>query len=77
MSTLTLKILLQQKIAQIEDADLLTALKIMIDKATSTEIPKKHSSKQHGKRKFGCGKGIFTYVADDFDEPLEDFKEYM
>jgi hypothetical protein len=28
-------------------------------------------------RKFGCGKHIFTYVADDFNEPLEDFKEYM
>jgi prevent-host-death family protein len=25
---------------------------------------------------FGCGKGMFTYVAADFDEPLEDFKEY-
>lgn len=30
-----------------------------------------------GTRKFGGGKHIFTYVADDFDEPLEDFKEYM
>ncbi|MBC8486458.1 MAG: DUF2281 domain-containing protein [Bacteroidetes bacterium] len=29
------------------------------------------------KRKFGCGKGIFTYVSDDFDESLDDFKEYM
>lgn len=28
-------------------------------------------------RKFGDGKHIFTYVADDFNEPLEDFKEYM
>lgn len=29
------------------------------------------------KREFGCGKGIFTYISDDFDEPLSDFKEYM
>ncbi|MFM9837867.1 MAG: DUF2281 domain-containing protein [Cyclobacteriaceae bacterium] len=29
------------------------------------------------KRKFGDGKHIFTYIADDFNEPLEDFKEYM
>jgi antitoxin (DNA-binding transcriptional repressor) of toxin-antitoxin stability system len=29
------------------------------------------------KRVFGGGKGIFTYVSDDFDEPLEDFKDYM
>lgn len=28
-------------------------------------------------RKFGSGKHIFTYVAEDFNEPLEDFKEYM
>ncbi len=25
----------------------------------------------------GSGKGWFTDVADDFDEPLEDFKDYM
>jgi antitoxin (DNA-binding transcriptional repressor) of toxin-antitoxin stability system len=29
------------------------------------------------KPKFGCGKGIVSYVARDFDAPLEDFKEYM
>ena len=26
--------------------------------------------------KFGSGKGLF-YMAPDFDEPLDDFKEYM
>jgi hypothetical protein len=26
---------------------------------------------------FGGGKGIFGYMADDFDEPLDEFKEYM
>ncbi len=25
----------------------------------------------------GLGKGMITYVAPDFDEPLEDMKEYM
>ncbi len=25
----------------------------------------------------GSGKGWFTNMADDFDEPLEDFKDYM
>jgi prevent-host-death family protein len=34
------------------------------------------------RRKAGSAKGIFTYMADDFDAPLfdaplEDFKEYM
>lgn len=28
-------------------------------------------------REFGCGKGIFTYVADDFDETPPGFEEYM
>ena len=26
---------------------------------------------------FGCMKGVVTYMADDFNEPLDDFKEYM
>ena len=30
----------------------------------------------HQKRKLGSGKGLFI-VSPDFDEPLEDFKEYM
>ena len=29
------------------------------------------------KRKLGFGKGTFTYIAPDFDAPLEDFREYM
>ena len=26
---------------------------------------------------FGAGKHLITYIADDFDAPLEDFKDYM
>ncbi|AYL93995.1 DUF2281 domain-containing protein [Mucilaginibacter celer] len=26
---------------------------------------------------FGGGKGIIGYMADDFDAPLDDFKDYM
>ncbi len=29
------------------------------------------------KRKFGSMKGLVKYIADDFDAPLEDFKDYM
>ena len=29
------------------------------------------------KRKIGWGKGLVTYIAPDFDEPLEDLAEYM
>jgi len=27
------------------------------------------------KRKAGCMKGFVTYIADDFDAPLDDFKQ--
>ena len=29
------------------------------------------------KRQFGCMKGLVVSMADDFDAPLDDFKEYM
>ena len=28
-------------------------------------------------REFGSMKGLVTYISPDFDEPLQDFKEYM
>ncbi|WP_449416267.1 hypothetical protein [Phormidium nigroviride] len=28
-------------------------------------------------RQFGCGQGIFTYMADDFDATPPGFEEYM
>jgi hypothetical protein len=28
-------------------------------------------------RRFGSMKGLVEYIADDFDAPLEDLKEYM
>ena len=37
---------------------------------------KNNVGKNKPKPKFGSGKGIFKMKAD-FDEPLEDFKEYM
>jgi prevent-host-death family protein len=30
-----------------------------------------------GKRKLGFAKGLITYIAPDFDAPLDDFREYM
>jgi antitoxin (DNA-binding transcriptional repressor) of toxin-antitoxin stability system len=33
-------------------------------------------AKQKKERGFGCAKGQFK-IADDFDAPLEDFKDYM
>ena len=38
---------------------------------------KSEQKKRHtGKAQFGSGKGMFT-ITPDFDDPLEDFKEYM
>jgi hypothetical protein len=37
-------------------------------------VNKKPASKQ---RLLGCMKGLVIYMADDFDAPLDDFKEYM
>ncbi|MCG8697026.1 MAG: DUF2281 domain-containing protein [Bacteroidales bacterium] len=37
---------------------------------------KRRSTSNVKERKFGCSKGMFK-MHDDFDEPLEDFKEYM
>ncbi len=34
-------------------------------------------SKQKKKRKAGTMKGLVLYMADDFNAPLEDFKDYM
>ena len=41
---------------------------------TFTSKPAGQESKKE--REFGCAKGQF-WMADDFDAPLEDFKDYM
>lgn len=33
--------------------------------------------KKPRRRKAGTAKGLILYMADDFDAPLEDFREYM
>jgi prevent-host-death family protein len=34
-------------------------------------------ARKKGKRKLGFAPGLVTYIAPDFDAPLEDFREYM
>jgi hypothetical protein len=41
-----------------------------------TFTPKVAPPKSGERGGFGCAKGEF-WMADDFDEPLEDFKDYM
>jgi prevent-host-death family protein len=40
-------------------------------------VPGKGVEKPKTQRSFGSAKDMLIYIADDFDEPLEDFKEYM
>ena len=41
-------------------------------------ISQLQSNKKAGsKRQFGCMKGLVVSIADDFDAPLDDFKDYM
>jgi hypothetical protein len=42
---------------------------------TKTIVPTLSISKS--KRIFGVGKGSITYINTDFDEPLDDLKDYM
>lgn len=44
--------------------------------AQSVNEPQKKSTMEI-KAGFGGGKGIITYISDDFDEPLDEFKDYM
>jgi hypothetical protein len=37
---------------------------------------KYNKTKKIKKRKFGCAKGLIT-MNDDFDAPIEDFKDFM
>jgi len=41
-----------------------------------TFTPQAAAQEQKKEREFGCAKGQF-WMADDFDAPLEDFKDYM
>lgn len=45
--------------------------KMKLIKVRKTEKPKRKE------RKFGSMKGLVIHIAEDFDAPLEDFKDYM
>lgn len=49
--------------------DFVTFLKQKAKSSSNKEQPKE--------RKAGIAKGYFVEMSDDFDEPLEDFKDYM
>lgn len=52
----------------------------MLDEMESKKLIKLSKHKNGEEKKplqRGCMKGLVVYMADDFDEPLEDFEEYM
>lgn len=66
METVNVKIL-EPKIKRLLD-DLESLKLIELEKEDKPQKPK---------RRFGSMKGLVEHIADDFDAPLEDFKEYM
>ena len=70
MSIQVLKLELIQWILLLKDIQLLNEIQKLKEKS-----PEKTAILNP--RQFSCGKGIFTYVADDFDETPPGFEEYM
>jgi hypothetical protein len=70
MNIEALKLELIQWILLLQDIQLLNEIQTI--KENSVE-----NSTAIQSRKFGCGKGIITYVADDFDATPPGFEEYM
>ncbi len=54
------------------------AEKILDDLASLNLIKiRKNEKPKRKKRTFGSMKGLVVQIADDFDAPLDDFKDYM
>ncbi len=70
MSIQVLKLELIQWILLLKDIQLLNEIHKLKEKSPEKTAVLKP-------RQFGCGQGIFTYVADDFDETPPGFEEYM
>jgi antitoxin (DNA-binding transcriptional repressor) of toxin-antitoxin stability system len=59
-------------------ADVLRGEEIIItdrENPVAKVIPLKNGTKPE--RRFGGGREMIAYISDDFNEPLEDFKDYM
>lgn len=71
MSVAELKLKLYRQIDNMDESKLQKLDVIVYE----MEHPKNPQSKTRGI--VGSMKGFVTYMSDDFDEPLEDFKDYM
>ena len=66
METVSIKIL-EPKVKRLLD-DLESLKLIELERSKPNDKPK---------RRFGSMKGLVVEIADDFDEPLDDFRDYM
>ena len=66
--------LITSKVQQINSENLKQELLLFLDYLLAKQFTDKNVIKRIPK--FGCVKGTFK-MADDFDEPLDDFREYM
>lgn len=62
-------------IQKLKDISLIEKIKLLKKESEKKTIENSGTASQM--RKFGDGKHIVSFVAEDFNEPLEDFKEYM
>ncbi|MCW5959929.1 MAG: DUF2281 domain-containing protein [Pyrinomonadaceae bacterium] len=53
------------------------AKKLLEDLANLNLIKFQEEEPKRKERKFGSMKGLVKHIADDFDAPVEDFKDYM
>ena len=53
------------------------AKKLLADLESLKLIKMRKAEKVKKSRKFGGMKGLVVHIANDFDAPLEDFKDYM
>ncbi|MEM7548607.1 MAG: type II toxin-antitoxin system prevent-host-death family antitoxin [Bacteroidota bacterium] len=60
------KIELINWITKVNDIQIIKALKSIKDDKAG-----------HGKRQFGSGKHLISKIADDFNAPLDQFKDYL
>ena len=73
MTTLELKTRMQKRIERLNDTQL-RRLHYIFEEEFAGEITERGKSKE---RKLGTMPGLIKYMAPDFDEPLEDFEEYL
>ena len=72
------KLALINRILALQDVRQLKSLEQWLSKdAAKQPVSQAKINGKPNPRQFGCGKGIFTYIAPDFDDTPPGFEEYM